>query len=156
MSKLSSKFSLTLILKISRKKIEKCKSIYWVINCRAHVIQCYNSVLQLFIFSQVMIENHTLAQTWACVFWPQLAIFGLIGLKSFHGSWGDDDLSISDKKSKLFLANKWACPAIPHAPNGLRPPNPTEKLPTRWTFWVNCYLEIMFSKISGVDPPPRP
>ena len=33
---------------------------------------------------------------------------------------------------------------------GLGPPNPTKKL--AWSFWVNRYLKIMFSKFSGVKP----
>ena len=36
------------------------------------------------------------------------------------------------------------------APNGLGPPL---SRPTGWTFWANRYLEIMFSKFSGVTTP---
>ena len=31
------------------------------------------------------------------------------------------------------------------------PLTPTKNWPTGWTFWVNCHVEIMFSKFSGVD-----
>ena len=34
--------------------------------------------------------------------------------------------------------------------NSLGPPNPTKNWSTEWTFWANRYLEIMFSKFSGL------
>ena len=51
-----------------------------------------------------------------------------------------------------FLGHFWremgVATTSPHAPYGMRPPNPTKSWPTSC---VNCYLEIMFSKCS---PPP--
>ena len=36
----------------------------------------------------------------------------------------------------------------------LGPWNPTKKWPTGWTFWVTCYLEIMFPTFLTLDPHP--
>ena len=43
--------------------------------------------------------------------------------------------------------------ATKHAPYGLEPPRPKIWLNV-WTFWVNRYLEFMFSKFSGLNPFP--
>ena len=59
-----------------------------------------------------------------------------------------------------FLGHFWRENGVAtmRAHNGLGPPNPTKNL-ANWVdlllFWANRYLEIMFSKFSGVNPQPR-
>ena len=57
-------------------------------------------------------------------------------------------------KEILFLAGTWAWP--PRWRQGVwdlktRP----KSWPDSWNFWVNCYLENMFSKFSGLNPSPK-
>ena len=50
------------------------------------------------------------------------------------------------------MAGKWAWP--PRSPPmvwGLQ--TQPKSWPTEWNFWANRYLEIMFSKFSGGEPP---
>ena len=44
--------------------------------------------------------------------------------------------------------------ATTRTPNGPWPPCPTKKLAHWVDFWANHYLEIIFSKFPGVNPPP--
>ena len=37
------------------------------------------------------------------------------------------------------------------APNDLSPQDPTKNLPIRWSFWVNCYIEIILSKFWALN-----
>ena len=56
----------------------------------------------------------------------------------------------------LVMAANRVCVAA-HGEEGNFMGNPTKKLAcTGYTFWVNHYLEIVFSKISVVNPPPPP
>ena len=36
---------------------------------------------------------------------------------------------------------------------GLGPQNPNKKLTAWWTFWVTCYLEILYPTFLTLDPP---
>ena len=92
-------------------------------------------------------------------FCHNLAIFCSIGLNFFLWQLRrllSYYLSICDKKSLLwwffekilFLAGKWAWqPRRPQRVWGLS--TRSKSWPTGWTFWVNRYLENLFSKISA-------
>ena len=87
------------------------------------------SFKNIFIFGQVMAKME------------RMPIFGHI----FFGH----NSAISGPIGPL-LAGKWAWP--PRAPLmvwGLQ--TQPKRCPTGWTFWANRYLEIMFSKFSGVN-----
>ena len=52
----------------------------------------------------------------------------------------------------LFLAGKWAWrPPWRQRVWGLK--SRSKSWPAGWTFWVNRYIENLFSKISGLNPP---
>ena len=55
----------------------------------------------------------------------------------------------------IFLGQKrGAAPQVPICVWGLK--TPPKIWPTGWTFWVTCYLEIMFSTFLTPPPPPPP
>ena len=92
------------------------------------------------------------------------AIFEPIGLKLFIGTQKTIiyRLVVRNPSYDVFfpvlifgtlLAGKWAWPPrVRLIVWSLQ--TRTKIWPTRWTFWVNRDLEIMFSKFSGVNPPP--
>ena len=89
-----------------------------------------------------------------------LAIFWPIGLKMFMGTqetiiyrWVKRNPSYHDYfQILIFWAGRWAWSS--HRPIrvwGLK--TQPKRWPTGRTFWVNCYLENMFLKFSGLNPP---
>ena len=57
------------------------------------------------------------------------------------------------KKHPIFGVKMGVAATV--ALRGLGPQDPAKKLANEWTFWVNYYLENMFSKFSGLNPPPN-
>ena len=53
-----------------------------------------------------------------------------------------------------FLAGKWAWPPWAPLMIWIHQTQLPKGWSTGWTFWVNCYLEIMFFKFAGLNPLP--
>ena len=127
--------------------------IYWWYKSNEDFIQNYPYLAKLWP------KNGTHAHTWTYIFWPtglkifmELRRWLMIIYRLMVRNSSYDLRFWPTFGGKMGVATTCAHYVLWH---GLGPPNLTKKLPTRsrWTFWVNHYLEIMFSKFLGVNPP---